>query len=234
MATGPSWIKFCHDNSCNLTCHSCRNEIIRSEQQQLDRIIGKLIPFFKDAEILDLSGSGDPFASKHYREIITSSLGITKAKFVFNTNGVLFDGKAWQDLKLQDRVRNVAVSIDAATEETYGIVRRGGDFARLISNLEFLMSMRKVNQISSLTISFVVQSKNFREMPAFIEMGKRLGVDRIYFSLIRDWGVIADFKEDQVWSEQHPRFSEFRSVLNHEAFKDAIVNLGDVSTIKLV
>jgi sulfatase maturation enzyme AslB (radical SAM superfamily) len=228
---GPSQIKFCHDNTCNLFCYSCRADmyyVSEAEQSKLESIVDKLKPFLKDAKILNLSGCGDPFASKHYRSIISSGVEFSDAKFSFHTNGVLFDRNAWDDLKLQNRVLEVNISIDAATEETYKIVRRGGDFSRLKRNLGFLKDMRKINQISHFTIGFVVQSDNFLEMPAFVELGKLFGVDSVYFSLIRDWGSIDDFKNAQVWNIEHPRHEEFLYTLSDMSLKDPIVNLGDV------
>jgi len=186
-------------------------------------------PLLVDAETLELSGSGDPFASKHYRSIILASDEVSKAKFAFHTNGNLFDEMAWRDLKLQNRVRDVNISVDAATKETYDIVRRGGNFERLKKNLGFLKSMREENQIDFLGIGFVVQAINFCEMPAFVQLGKEFGVDSVYFSLIRDWGCIKNFTDAQVWDQQHPKYDEFLSVLSDKALLDPIVNLGDVS-----
>ena len=54
-----------------------------------------------------------------------------------HTNAVLCDERAWDDCSLHGRVDEVDVSIDAARPETYAIVRRGGNFERLLKNLNF-------------------------------------------------------------------------------------------------
>jgi sulfatase maturation enzyme AslB (radical SAM superfamily) len=68
--------------------------------------------------------------------------------------------------------------------ETYVIVRGGGHFARLRRNLEFLSEQRAKVEITDFTLSFVVQTANFRETPDFVRLGKELGVDRVSFSEI--------------------------------------------------
>jgi hypothetical protein len=39
----------------------------------------------------------------------------------------------------------------------------------------------------------VVQQKNFREMPEFVRLGQRIGVDTVYFSQLVNWGTFSDF-----------------------------------------
>ena len=49
------------------------------------------------------------------------------------------DGKTAQDIK------DVLVSVDAATKETYNVVRRGGNWDALQENIQFLCQLRKQN-----------------------------------------------------------------------------------------
>jgi len=39
----------------------------------------------------------------------------------------------------------------------------------------------------------VVQKDNWQEIPAMVELGKKLGTDKIYFNRIQDWNTIKDF-----------------------------------------
>ena len=61
------------------------------------------------------------------------------------------------------------VSVDAARQDTYEVVRRGGSFDRLCRNLDFLGGLRAERRIDLLRLDFVVQALNFREMPEFVE-----------------------------------------------------------------
>ncbi len=86
-------------------------------------------------------------------------------RFDLHSNGQLFDARAWTELDLEGRVRDVEISIDAADSKTYAIVRRGGTFAQLRKNLAFIASLRRSGEIRTLTFSMVVQARNSRGCP---------------------------------------------------------------------
>jgi len=236
LARGPATVKLCHDESCNLSCPSCRKETIvagRARQAKLDRMLNAFIlPFLRDTRLLILSGDGDPFASKLYRDILQATAERLPAiKIGLHTNGVLFDARAWADCRLEGRVDQVEVSIDAADPLTYALVRRGGDFALLLRNLAFLGEQRRQGKIRYLILSFVVQGTNIREMPAFVELGKRFGADRVRFALIRPWrrGLARGaYGKAMIWDEAHPDFDAFLGVLRDPALADPIVWATDV------
>jgi hypothetical protein len=240
LSRGPRIVKLGYDSSCNLWCPSCRSELIlakKEEQARLDRLLEKFIlPFLRDTETLIMSSDGDPFASKHYRNVMK----VTKARFpnmklALCTHGVLMDEKAWQDCELEGRVARVQISVDAARPETYAIVRRGGDFDRLLRNLEFLGEKRRAAQMGPLDLLFVVQRCNYREMPEFVRLGKRLGVDTIQFMLIDHWARGMDGEEyanAKVWDRDHRLYSDLVSVLNDPIMEDPIVRLGNAQAIR--
>jgi hypothetical protein len=209
LARGPATVKLCHDESCNLSCPSCRKETIvagRARQAKLDRML--------NAFILQATAERLP-----------------AMKIGLHTNGVLFDARAWADCRLEGRVDQVEVSIDAADPLTYALVRRGGDFARLLRNLAFLGEQRRQGKIRYLILSFVVQGTNIREMPAFVELGKRFGADRVRFALIRPWrrGLARGaYGKAMIWDEAHPDFDAFLGVLRDPALADPIVWATDV------
>lgn len=236
LAKGPRTVKLCHDESCNLSCPSCRRHLIvadKARQAQLDRMVNDfIVPFLKDTRLLVLSGDGDPFASKHYRDVLKATKrNLPLMRIGLHTNGVLCDERAWADCQLEGRVDTVEVSIDAAEPDTYAIVRRGGDFARLLRNLDFLAKRRAAGAIKEFQLSFVVQAANFREMPAFVAMGKQFGVDRIRFALIRHWwrGMLpTKYPKARVWGENHPDYDAFLSVLRDPLIADPVVWAGDL------
>jgi pyruvate-formate lyase-activating enzyme len=238
LPKGPSTVKLCHDESCNLSCPSCRRGLIvadKARQAQLDRMLNEFIlPFLADTRLLVLSGDGDPFASKHYRDVLKATgRDRPQLRIGLHTNGVLCDERAWDDCLLDDRVDTVEVSIDAADPLTYALVRRGGDFARLRRNLAFLARQRRAGRIKGLQLSFVVQAANFREMPAFVALGKELGVDRIRFALIRHWWrgfSLGEYPQARIWSGRHPQFREFLAVLRDPLLLDPVVWPGDVAS----
>jgi len=237
LPRGPECVKLAHDDTCNLSCPSCRRGRIVAggkRQAELDRILHEFIlPFLRDTKMLELSGDGDPFASRHYRAILRETARTNPAmKIGLHTNGVLCDENAWAECSLAGRVSRVEVSIDAASADTYAVVRRGGNFERLLENLAFLAELRSGGSIELLKLSFVVQQLNFHEMPDFVRLGQRFNADQVYFSLIRHWWDRAmtakEFAQAQVWRRNHPQYREFVSVLKNKALREKLVDLGNV------
>jgi hypothetical protein len=68
-------------------------------------------------------------------------------------------------------------------------------------------------------------------MPAFVQLGKDLGVDRVSFSEIQHWqrGMSDEqFQKAQVWREDHPLRGELSAVLRAPILNDPIAHLGNV------
>ncbi|MEL6504616.1 MAG: radical SAM protein [Pseudomonadota bacterium] len=235
LPRGPKTVQLSHDQSCNLACPSCRTEIMTlkgSEQEpymtSLDRVLLPLLE--KTRGVVMVSGGGDPFGSKFYRSVL-SSLNPDRFKDLnisILTNGLLLTPKQWSQFEdAHPMVNALLVSVDAAREETYADVRRPGNLNKLIKNLEFLSEKRKSGALKYFGLCFVVQQKNFREMPEFVALGKRLGVDAIWFQRIVNFGSFTsdEIKEADVAFSDHPDHAEFQTILKHPDLKDPIVQI---------
>ena len=167
----PTFYNLCYDESCNLSCPSCRQKEISYYEggvyETKKKMQGKLIShvFGKphdDYCLINVTGSGDPFGSKLFRELLF----------------VMFTERYWEKMKkIQKNINTVLVSYDAGTPETYKITRRGGDWNRLQENMKFLSSLRQENLINELRIDCVVQRKNYKELDKLIKIGIDLKVD---------------------------------------------------------
>jgi len=186
---GPKKLNLCHDRSCNLACPSCHAGAQAAVGEgAAARITRRIVEEAgRDAETIVLSGYGDPFASPSYRGLLQ---GFRHEDFPrlrrieLHTNGQLWNEAMWRSMPaVHPYVQAAEISIDAATAETYALNRRGGDFARLLRNLDFLRTLP-----IALKISCVVQANNYREIPAFVEWGRRCGFS-VYFSQLVNWGT---------------------------------------------
>jgi MoaA/NifB/PqqE/SkfB family radical SAM enzyme len=234
--SGPRHVILSHDRSCNLACPSCRRDFYladKQEQAALDRVMDDFVmPVLRQADSVRITGSGDPFGSNHFRRVLKH---ITRDAFPrlrvdLHTNAQLWNERAWTELGLAGLVRVAEISIDAARPETYAVVRRGGDFARLLDNLGFVRTLRQAGEIEHLCLSFVVQSANFREMPDFVQLARHFAADSIQFNMIRNWGTYPrdEFQHHLIGSRAHPEHAEFRDVLRSPLLADPIVVIGNV------
>jgi hypothetical protein len=232
----PEHLVLSHDKSCNLSCPSCRSTVYMAgsrKQEQLDRLAERtLLPLMREAKSVMITGSGDPFGSKHFRNLIKRLNGgdFPQLKLELISHGQLFDQRAWGELNLRGRVGYVQISIDAAQAATYAVVRRGGDFARLLKNLGFLRDLRSSGEIERLEFSMVVQTLNFREMPAFVKLGEEFAADLLIFNMIRQRDIFSreEYVEAFIGSPDHPEYDAFIETLKAPELSQPNVQIGNV------
>lgn len=239
----PAFFNLSNDKSCNLSCPSCRTQRIQfndgpgyeTRKKLQDRLVESF--FTEPTEqpfVVNVTGSGDPFASRIFRDFLFE---LDRAKFPhmqvnLQTNGVLFTEKTWANLKkIHGAVGSVLVSFDAATEATYAITRRGGDWQMLLANMDFLARVRRERGIGELILYFVVQKANFREMADFVRIGKLFNADRVYFQRAVNWGTwsMAEHEDQSVWHAHHPLYAEFARAVADPMLDDPIVFMGNVA-----
>jgi molybdenum cofactor biosynthesis enzyme MoaA len=153
-------------------------------------------------------------------------------EIALQTNGVLLTPRNWQRMKrIHENISSIIISMDAASEETYNITRRGGHWQTMLDNSARMGELRRKGEIKKLRFDFVVQKANFREMNDFTQLSKSLGADTAYFSRLIDWGTWPKdaFLDQCVWLDGHPLQSEFREVMRDPVLGDPFVDLGNMS-----
>jgi wyosine [tRNA(Phe)-imidazoG37] synthetase (radical SAM superfamily) len=232
----PEHLVLSHDKSCNISCPSCRGSVYMAnsrKQEQLDRLSERtLLPLMREANSVMITGSGDPFGSKHFRNLIKRLNGgdFPELRLDLISNGQLMDQRAWNELNLRGRVRYVQISIDAAQASTYAAVRRGGDFGRLLKNLAFLRELRTSGEIGMIEFSMVVQTLNFREMPGFVKFGEEFAADSIIFNMIRQRDIFSreEYVEAFIGDPHHVEYPAFVETLKAPELSQPNVQIGNV------
>jgi MoaA/NifB/PqqE/SkfB family radical SAM enzyme len=238
---GPSDIICCFDQSCNLSCPSCRNQIIMENdhavailniQQRLEA--GALA----DARLLYITGSGDPFGSPFFRQWLQTMDRTQMPKLErihLHTNGLLWTKRIWQSIPASTRelVRGATISIDAANPETYKANRRGGEFKMLLSRLKMIGDLRANGPLDYLEFHMTVQRNNYREMPDFLALGRRFHADRVSFHRLLDWGTFTaeEFAARAVHLPAHPEHEDFLNVLADPTLDAPEVYLSNLSEL---
>lgn len=216
-----------HDATCNLRCPQCRKDFFRAsdEENELNAAISEeVMKRYMASEPTVAVAHGEYFVSKHYRIIVESMTQYKNPKLVdITTNGLLFNKENWEKFDKRQRY-SIAFSIDAATSDVYSKVR-GGNFDKVIANLKFAAGLRKSGAVKSLYIVFVVSALNYKDMLPFIEIGHSVGVDRILFYRIGDWGSMEYFPMYDIANAAHPLYYELAGIVNNPAFdaKDVIL-----------
>lgn len=240
----PEEIALCYDESCNLSCPSCRSGSIMdvrgktyNEKLAFTKEVVKLINATKATGqqlYLRVTGSGDPIASPVFFKLLKSIDGknLPNLKITLQTNGTLLTPTVWSRLSnIHNNIGSFSISIDAATEATYTKVRKHGNWERLLTNLSFISDLVNRYNISSFILNFVVQKENYFEMSEFVRFSQSIGnVTKVFFSFVNDWGSWSNegYLDQCIWKKSHAEFETFIENLKDPIFDADIVQLGNL------
>lgn len=225
--TPPEEILFGFDRSCNLKCPSCRVGLIPNDDIESEDYKNKLHllnsiekNFSSGLKRIMITGSGDPFYSKIYRDYLVN-FDISKYPKLEGlqiiTNGNLLTEKMWNSMKATPYIKTIEISIDAGTKETYEVkTRLNGRWDVLIENLTFLATQDHI--IDEFVVSMVVSKHNYLEMSLFHQTMTNIFKNSkfkkgfvINYRQLVDWGTFSHdlLKELQVFEPNNPLFDDF-------------------------
>jgi MoaA/NifB/PqqE/SkfB family radical SAM enzyme len=173
-------------NRCNLDCRTCMRQgweeglgfmefgLFQKIMADLRRQPAKPDVFF--------GGFGEPLA--HPRIVDMVALAKLEGSGVeLISNGILLDEKM-TGLLAAAGLDRLWVSIDGASPASYADVRLGDHLPEIVANLKRLNAMRNKPQLG---ISFVAMKRNIADLPAVIDLARRLGAGRFSLSNIEPY-----------------------------------------------
>ena len=122
--------------------HNSMTRAIGYMSVDLVKKISKEISLEHNLDILGLHGIGESLAHPKMREILEIiKEDNPKLETGLGTNGTFLTVKNFQ--KVEGLLSRLSVTIDGATEETYKKHRIGGDFNKVVSNVETILAYRE-------------------------------------------------------------------------------------------
>jgi len=238
----PTLVKFSFDPSCNLQCPSCR--VVKTQYYPtdwtyerantiLDQIKSAYLSQPTDAVFnFTITGSGDAIGSHLFRTFLTTLDGSLYPNMGINilTNGVMLTEKVIDQLSnIHANIKDIAISIDAATADTYNRVRKGGDFNQLMKNIEYLNQCPTLSR-ANLKYTFVVQQDNFREMKLFTEQLLKYPRSQIRFTRMVQFStqLKKHFNSQNLWDSNHKDHTEFFEYINQSWIHHPRVNWSNI------
>lgn len=192
-------IRLAIDDSCNLSCPSCRTkQIFEKDRFQLRKRYGladKIIKYVKEQSHtinVHLGSDGDPFASLVYRYFIMETKHLPNIRFTMQTNGLLIKKMHERHTGFFEKLDTLNISIDGATKETYETLRRGGSYEKILENLETVKKIKSKYNFKFI-LHFVVQIGNYQEMESIVSLAELYDADRLWFNRITNWNTYHDF-----------------------------------------
>ncbi|MFH0794878.1 MAG: radical SAM protein, partial [bacterium] len=197
MSDGPAQVGMSCDPRCNLRCIMCSTLTnLNRDGAAIRATLEGLKAFLPTVKRLKMTGDGEVFVIPETRDFLFNfdAARYPDVEFLIHTNGVLMTPKLWDRIS-HLKIDWVVVSMDAATPETYEKIRAGGEWDVLMSNLRFLLEKHRQGTIRELHINMCVMRSNHRELVAFAQLGKTLGVTSVYFM-----PILGDYGEEQIFT----------------------------------
>tara|TARA_R110001592_G_scaffold276484_1_gene543601 strand:- start:236 stop:1081 length:846 start_codon:yes stop_codon:yes gene_type:complete len=192
------------DNSCNLSCPSCRKEqIFLKSGKMFDmrmRLVDSVIQFLEqrsDPLKIHIGSDGDPFASLIYRRFMRNVPDLENLSYSFQTNGLLVKQMYPRVQNIFEKLHTLNISIDGASKDTYETLRRGGSWKKINENLQFISGLKHKHGFK-LKLHMVVQASNWHEMMTMCELGTSIGADEVVLNKIENWQTYGDFDKHRV------------------------------------
>jgi MoaA/NifB/PqqE/SkfB family radical SAM enzyme len=223
---GVDYLTFGFDQTCNLSCPSCRtHRIVEKTSASVEKaraVEEKLIGLLPTIKVLQINPAGEIFASKPSRKLLEliNDERCPDLRVSIISNGTLFSEEEWNKFPgIHNKIRSIRISVDAARKETFEKLRRLGRYEPFLENMRFLRQLRRSGIIPELKFSFTYQVDNFREMPEFVDFCESMNCDFAIFERLQNIAFSWDeFRSKAVHYSDHPLYPEFIGVVSDPRF----------------
>jgi len=217
----PTQINIAFDYTCNQYCETCRKSALTSPSINVEIseiILKNITPYLNTAKFITTSGNGEFLVQKKIMSMLENLRPTNQnLHLLLETNGVFFDEEHWVQFKHLSKFNlEVVVTINSFNKFTYNHINRGGNYKKLHDNLVFISQLRNKGELSKIISSLVMQDRNFREIPSFINTSfERYAFDAVMLKPVYQWGTMDDevywFKD--VLNPLHPYHNEYLEIM---------------------
>lgn len=198
-------------NACNLNCVMCGRNAADFKPTMFDMdVFRSFEPLMDTVEEVTLMGWGEPTIHPHFNEML-EIISRHSARKYFCTNGMNL-GKI-KDAIFDYEVDVFAVSLDGATDETNGRIRRGSKIDQITKDLKEIVRTKKERGLKYPWINFVfcAMQSNIQELPGLVRLAAEIGIEEVKVVYLTVFGE--DLMGETLWEKDS---------LVHKMFEEAI------------
>lgn len=224
----PEKISLAYDRRCNYSCtcciSKCNDKPDEKLQEKIEQEVRAALPYVK---CFSANGLGEFFVSDSMLKLVSEwkPEQIENAEFALETNGSLFTRENWEKIKNIGKAKlSVTATVHSFDNAAYQYLS-GTKYPvdRVIENLKFMKELREAGEINHLEIAMVMQERNFRTLPEWIDRClNEIGADKVR---VRRFLPEKAMDENIEWffdirNPLHPYHQEYLEVMKHPIFKD--------------
>ncbi len=208
---GPSHLTVDVTNICNLRCPLCPTGVNAPGREKgmmplatFKKIIDQTRKYLIS---IDLFNWGEPLLNKDVYSMIAYAHAYDIVTSV-STNFQYFSEASAEKL-LSSGLDILILSIDGASQESYGKYRVGGDFRKVTENISILARKKKERGVNHPYVcwQFLVMKHNEHEIEMARAMATELGADNITFD--HAYLPVATRQEAIMWLPENPKYHRY-------------------------
>jgi hypothetical protein len=184
----PAWALIEINNNCNLNCSMCNTHLSKRPRGYMDpATFGRIIDQLRELGLANpgLHTVGETFLHPDLPGLM--KIAREKDYPVYLSTNAQFPGALGRLIQeFSGAIHKIRLSIDAATPRTYGAIRRGGNFDKVLASLETIRQFnRRATRPVDLHAGFVISQTNVDEVGPFLQMIQPYtSPDKVRFFLI--------------------------------------------------
>jgi MoaA/NifB/PqqE/SkfB family radical SAM enzyme len=179
---GPVHAELDVTDRCNVACYFCNQQDVRTKEQISLEHVRRLVDELAEGGLksVRLSGGGDPLFHREIEKIFDHLEARGVVVDNLTTNGALLGPEIARRL-VAYRCREVLFSLNAVDAADYRRMMQVPEstFDKVIENVRGLLAARGDSSLPNVVVQFLIDRKNFSELPRMYRLGRSLGVDRI-------------------------------------------------------
>lgn len=224
----PEFVSLAYDKRCNYHCTCCvsrdDDKLDPEIQEKIECEVRTALPYVKT---FSANGLGEFFVSDSMVKLVSEwkPEDIQDAEFELETNGSLFTRENWEKVSNIGKANlGVTITVHSFDNAAYQLLSGTKiNVDKVVKNLLFMKELRAEGKINYLEIAIVVQERNFRELPEYIERClTEFGADRVR---VRRFLPEKAMDENIEWffdirNPLHPYHQEYLEIMKDPIFND--------------
>lgn len=223
----PASVLLGYDRTCNVKCIFCTPLLKnKSYQKKFENIENWYSDLFYDVKHVNVSCSGELFASKHCRELTKRIVQLyPDIKFDVTTNGLLFNETNLIELGIKDSLSTVGISFHSLNKKVYEKLVLKSNFDTVMKNVKYAIELKKQNKIKNLEFRFVITSYNYKEMIKFAKYAKENNARCVFMECIQYNMNSKLYKKLNILDANHSNYNSFIRLIRHPILKEDFVSI---------
>jgi MoaA/NifB/PqqE/SkfB family radical SAM enzyme len=171
---------------CNARCDFCAAWLVQGKPMPIDLLdrLDVVLPYLAE---IDLVGWGEPLIHPEFEVILAKfrANADRRARIALTTNGVHL--KKWVDRLIDANVKDVAISMHAASPRTHEDLMglRAGAFHEVLQGIKGLTARKQAMPTLRIGLVFIVMRQNIGEISEFLDLAAQLNVDSVFLRTLK-------------------------------------------------